>query len=436
MSNRVEPLETPDTLPGDKQSVNVTVHHDLTGAFSNSVETKRDSVITTQGKTETKRDTGDTVPNIVDTTRNAMDKTRESVNTARDKDNYDGVQVSSLKDYLNESVYKATKYMCDLSFAKAYLYNIQHYSSISNSSNNSSRSESAKRQARFVERMKSDENELVDKLGELNFKSHKTLFGRTGSNNQREDATGVISCNEDESVIIVAFHGTVTINKKEIFRMKSDWGSHYNFLKIKAAKKFPTDVSGIPDYVKFHRGYCRNYLSVHDELLKELKNFQSLRNESGISNKQKWVVLTGHSKGACMATIASAVIKSFMMQSDEARDINIGVIAFSSPRVIKGSQTENWFYEKINRHSVIRINVDNDFAIKLPSKLFGYTEVGSLHEEKLADVKKRKYENGEEGKKLSLFEKKSLEHYITNKDGYLMFGSHLAPSFMELNIKK
>ena len=440
------------------------------------------------------------------------------VRTLSDAGSLSGVRLSnSLKDTVCENVFNATKFMCDLSYAKAYLYNMQHYgnsnintirsntscnSSISdtngistisaissdkyrcNSSNDKkSDSKRMKRQiksAKFVEQLKADESEIMNQLSELSFISCKTLYGRTGSNNQREDATCVISCSEDESVIIVAFHGTVTINMKEVFRLKSDWGSNYRFAKMSAIKKFPTEVSGIPDFVRFHGGYFRNYHSVHDELLAELKLLASQRlnnGENGAIQRQKWIIFTGHSKGAGMATIAAGIIKSHVTQCNEMSDVNIGVIAFSSPKVVNGSRTESWLYDILGcRNNIIRIIVDNDIALNYPPKILGYRAVGCVHEEELSSVVRRLTvrqdpalisgslvtsnrspgvvpgsqatgnrdagalpgslaSSNDSYKKLSLLLRKNLEHYTISKSGYLMFGPHLAPSFAELCIR-
>lgn len=360
----------------------------------------------------------------------------------------------SLRQSLTEDMYKASLLFNDLSYAKAYAHNIEHYSKkITN------------KQKQFVSRLAADEADIMRKIHSLNFDLCKVIYGKTGSRNQREDATCVLGQRQDGKVIIIAFHGTTTFTLREVIRPSSDWGANWCFTKVKVNKAFPRLITNTHNQgtstvtsprLAFHGGYLRNYVSVHEQLLDEIRNMIGCENglHDGSSPTDRWIICTGHSRGASMATIAAAMLKHSLLHNSHNDDVtgcgdvvSVGAIAFSSPGTAHGHVTQAWVHSLLgNPSNVIRIQVSKDFVDIYPPKLCGYQPIGIMHEETEADVlvrdRQKQFtlnlfaENENKRKKRGFLHSTNVKHYTINKDGYLMFDPDLAPTFSELRFMK
>lgn len=342
----------------------------------------------------------------------------------------------SLKCWLDAATYNAARLQCDLSYIKTYLHNEANYDKRKMSAN----------RARIIEGILGEKAQTMKALSHLGYKSHSVIYGETGSRNQRLDATCLVSDKQGGNVIIVSFHGTVTLYGMELFVRGSDWGANRKFKRITVVRKFPTEddlPTDIPRNVKFHGGYLRNYRSVHNELFEKLNELLRNNNKTdtdGITSRPqfRWIIFTGHSKGAGMAIIAAAIIKTYLNQHRNTSDVKIGVVAFSSPRVAYGDASRNWIYETLGgADNIIRVNVVGDIVTWFPFRLFGYRGVGVIRRERLNVVLERRLRAYPELTvspcSCQCQANMLLRHYThVHRFGHLLFDSNLVPSFNEL----
>ena len=148
---------------------------------------------------------------------------------------------------------------------------------------------------------------------------YEVLQGKTGSTNQAEGTLCVVGWNHRDSLIVVAFHGSVSESIWDMFHSCSDWGSNWAFHYIKAATVANLSAD-VPDEVEFHGGFARNYASVHNELklniASKLTARQNTDNSDVSSATFHWIVFVGHSRGGALTTLAAAAVKSYLMQQN------------------------------------------------------------------------------------------------------------------------
>lgn len=276
---------------------------------------------------------------------------------------------ADLTDALTEDMYKHCLALADCSYVEAHLFNHRN--------DNDDKAVAIKQWAKAVR----DSHAL--KLPHL-FPYH-IIDGKTGNNNQTDDKTCVVWRSEDGAYIIVAFHGSASKDFRDFFDDEGDWGSNFDTDPTKTCKDlFPPEQSGIPCYVGFHGGYLGNYSSAHDNLIATLETLLAMPSDYPL--RDRWVIVTGHSKGGGMAVVAAPIVKSYLMKStanEQLAKVKVGVVAFSAPRVVHGDDSQAWVQETLGKvkdglsHNIIRIHVDADIVPKFPTeRRSGYRHVG------------------------------------------------------------
>ena len=129
-----------------------------------------------------------------------------------------------------------------------------------------------------------------------------------------------------------------------------DWRHNFQF----AMNEYPYGSKKM-----FHSGFLVQWFSVREEFMNAFNEMIGKHTEI---NK---VVLSGHSAGSSMATLAALEIEKFI-------DIDIEVVTFGSPRM-SNVEFKNDFSSKVNCTRYIN---DNDIVTKVPLKLWGYRHLG------------------------------------------------------------
>jgi len=213
----------------------------------------------------------------------------------------------------------------------------------------------------------------LDTMKLSGFGSYASVHGKTGKENEIEDTTCITSLNDDKTVLIVAFHGSISNSTKEIFEASGDWGANFESDPIKAEA---LGLKFVPGDIELHEGYGRNFKSAQDELNEHLKTI--LDGIEGAKSRPLWVLVAGHSKGAAMANIAAPAIREYL-KSIELSNVNVGVITVSSPRAFHGSHSQAWVHSVLGINNILRIHVEHDVVTMAPSIYVGdYRHVG-LH---------------------------------------------------------
>lgn len=115
---------------------------------------------------------------------------------------------------------------------------------------------------------------------------------------------------------------------------------------------------------EFHRGFWKATDRVWCDIYQKYK-------EINASNPQKPLFLTGHSLGGAMAIVASAKL----IHLDQPF---ISVYTFGQPRVMTQQTAQIFNMECKSR--CFRFNNNNDLVTRVPSRLMGYSHVGTyLH---------------------------------------------------------
>ncbi|HIK46518.1 MAG TPA: lipase family protein [Leptolyngbyaceae cyanobacterium M65_K2018_010] len=110
--------------------------------------------------------------------------------------------------------------------------------------------------------------------------------------------------------------------------------------------------------VKFHRGFMMAYFAVRDRLLKTMETFEGQR-----------VIVTGHSLGGALATIAALDIQ---YNFGRANDLTFIVHTFGAPRVGNKAQVES-YNRRITNSS--RFIYGWDIVTRIPREWQGFEHV-------------------------------------------------------------
>lgn len=202
---------------------------------------------------------------------------------------------------------------------------------------------------------------------------HQSIFGRTGLNNVDPDVTCIINSNQAQRLIVVSFHGSRYGDRSPInHNGRGDWGANYDSTPVVPSSLGLTDF---PDHVRIHRGFGNNLASARVGILEELdRRIGDLGPEMPI-----WVLTTGHSKGAGMASLTAGMVKShFASNPSRFAHVKVGGIFYSAPRAYHGDQSEDWLHNLVDRRNLFRINVHGDPVTVNPGRSEGYRSVGIL----------------------------------------------------------
>jgi len=147
----------------------------------------------------------------------------------------------------------------------------------------------------------------------------------------------------NDRIIVLAFRGTEPTKIR-------DWLTDLKFIQGKG-----------PAGINVHRGFYQGLRSVWSDVLAKLGEFRY--------NNQA-VILTGHSLGAALATLAAAQLKT-----DKNITIN-GLYTFGSPRV--GGRDFEKYFDQHFQGRVFRFVNNNDVVTRFPPTINLYKHVGEF----------------------------------------------------------
>ena len=162
---------------------------------------------------------------------------------------------TEFSNVLTQSVYSVLLSLCDLSYAYAHL---------------SRETTDEDKDAQFFLK---NAAELKLKKFSFNF-GWTTTHGYTGSEDNTKDATCVLAWSEDRSLIIVAFHGSISETMWQYFDKIGDWGSNFHCQPIKVDEICDCEMR-CQETLNFTVGSSETMEVVTESSLKELKHFLS-----------------------------------------------------------------------------------------------------------------------------------------------------------------
>ena len=277
----------------------------------------------------------------------------------------------SLNPVLSETTYKDVLTFNDLSYAHA----TGHTTS------------DAEKRTALMRRLQ----ETSDQLYRRGWSRIMTLFGATGARNQDADAAVVGSYHADRNLIVIAFHGSRNGSKLPIWHDGSgDWGSNYERTAVTAAS---VGLEHIPGDITVHKGFAQNFQSTQSNIQAYLQEL--LSRIPAETRQNTWVIVTGHSKGAAVASIAAPAIKGYLMSHAATQGVKVGTILFSAPRAYYGDAARLWVHETLGQRNILRVNVYGDVVPHAPlSYWMGARSIGVLaldQQAKVSERSQRKY---------------------------------------------
>ena len=206
----------------------------------------------------------------------------------------------------------------------------------------------------------------------------KGIYGKTGRHNRSDDLPCIILHKEDK--IIISFHGS--IGRKPYWdyfphekfkgeqqpyrkgKLEGDWGANWDS-KAQPANKIiihdPKEPIALIHYpsksVHVHHGFARNLVSFQRLLLEEIETI--IRSSPRTKFK---IFVTGHSKGAAMASLALP-----MIALEFPTHCTYGFL-FSLPKAFNESGAA-WATSVLGLENVIRIGAINDIVTHAPFDL-------------------------------------------------------------------
>jgi len=144
---------------------------------------------------------------------------------------------------------------------------------------------------------------------------------------------------EHEEYLCIAFRGTNELK---------DWLDNINIFSTKVL------------FGEFHRGFWNSVEDVWKPIDVKCRDLQMLR--------KRPIFITGHSLGGAMATIAAA---KFIHEDKPFTS----VYTFGQPRVM--SQTTAQIFNVECKSRFFRFHNNNDIVTRVPSRLMGYSHIGS-----------------------------------------------------------
>lgn len=210
------------------------------------------------------------------------------------------------------------------------------------------------------------ENEKVVYLTEL-FREQgweiKPFSGFTGKNNRVEDIPGFVAYNYKTNQFSIAIRGSQT---KDDEIKSADWEVNFDNKMIKTS------------HGQMHRGFYQRTTAMIDDITTQLKSFY--KDMSIEDRKNARIIVTGHSQGAAIATLVSAMLSENLKNDlmlgkdfDNRKSNTIVSYLLSAPRV--GDQnSREWIQSTVGKENIIRQNVTGGFlADPVPSGSPGKT---------------------------------------------------------------
>ncbi|EAS04944.1 lipase family protein (macronuclear) [Tetrahymena thermophila SB210] len=148
--------------------------------------------------------------------------------------------------------------------------------------------------------------------------------------------------------IVIAFRGT---------QLNKNWLNNFDFIKVDYPKCQKCTI---------HRGFFRTFTDLSDQLFKNLQ-------EMLIKYPNSQIIITGHSLGGAVATIAAVEIQDYLLQQNK-NDLISEFYTFGQPRV--GNQEFVDYFNSIFPFA-LRIVNNKDIVVRLPMRIFGYSHIGT-----------------------------------------------------------
>ncbi|KAL8917515.1 MAG: hypothetical protein Q9172_005818 [Xanthocarpia lactea] len=154
------------------------------------------------------------------------------------------------------------------------------------------------------------------------------------------DNTGYIAIDNVNKMVVLAIRGSIS---------KQNWQADWDMIRVS------TDFC---DDCHIHRGFRNSWQEIRDAVMENMKR--------AVERHPKYrIVVTGHSLGGAVATIAAAALRRI----DERFAGTTELYTFGSPRVAN-KEAARWFSDQA-RWSW-RITNENDVVPRLPPRILGY----------------------------------------------------------------
>jgi hypothetical protein len=207
----------------------------------------------------------------------------------------------------------------------------------------------------------------------------RKIAGKTGYENNSDDITCIITDNKEENLIYVIFHGSCSGRMIEgLFYNNGvgDWGANHDYETVAGGD----GLRHVEQNVLIHRGFARNLASAQDAIFTELHETLKDYDEKNPPR----IIVTGHSKGGAMASIAAPMIKL-----EVKTRAHVSAIIFSAPRAYKGVHSREWAESVMGKLDFLHIFVYGDLATQVPPSFFDFYHVGMIALDYYDDVKQR-----------------------------------------------
>jgi len=181
------------------------------------------------------------------------------------------------------------------------------------------------------------------------FASTAGFHTRTTFENPKKNTfgyVGVMPTQDKKAVIVVSFRGTEKTSMK-------NWLTNLNFGK----DPFP----GLATSIQVHQGFLGAYLDVQSQVLNAITKAQKACQDCRI-------LLTGHSLGGALATIAAADLAVRKIGVDK-----LSLYTYGSPRV-GNDAFATWFNTQVK--DSFRVTHADDAVIHVPFDNMGFTHIG------------------------------------------------------------
>ncbi|MGI4851187.1 MAG: lipase family protein [Janthinobacterium lividum] len=178
----------------------------------------------------------------------------------------------------------------------------------------------------------------------------RPFSGFTGKGNRVEDIPGFVAYNRMTNQFTIAIRGSQT---KEDEEGSADWEVNFD------AQMMQTD------YGKMHRGFYQRTTAMMANITTQIRSFY--QDMSIQDRKNARIMVTGHSQGAALATLVSAMLTENLKDDlllgkdfDNKKSNTIVSYLLSAPRV--GDQkAREWIHATVGKENIIRQNVTGGF---------------------------------------------------------------------------
>ncbi len=190
---------------------------------------------------------------------------------------------------------------------------------------------------------------ITEKLAEQGWEN-RPFKGFSGKDNRVEDFPGFVGYNRSSNEFTIVLRGSQTLDGEV---SSADWEVN-----------FDNEYIDTP-HGKMHRGFYKRTTAMMGNIMEQLKSFYD---EIPIeSRKNARIMVSGHSQGAALATLVSALLaESLKDERYLGRDFKnnksntIVTYLLSAPRVVDQVSRE-WIYNVLGKQNIIRQNVTGVF---------------------------------------------------------------------------